>query len=126
MSETTIGFRVKLVGNDGVVQQLELIPEALKKTVNILEQVSKKTKQFESLTRKLVDLRNEIERINKATSGGNTSSGGGGSAVAAQKKLTKEAKETQRTLSSVKKEIKELGGWRLTPAPPSAKEGWIG
>lgn len=109
MSETTIGFRVKLVGNDDVVKQLELIPDSLQKTVNVLDQVAKKTKDFENLTRKLVDLRKEIDRLNKSSSSaGNTSSNSNNNA-AQQKKLTDEAKETQRTLASVKKEIRELG-----------------
>ena len=109
--EQVVGFRMRALGNDKVVKAAKDAADSLKPIVKQLDLIAKKVKEVDRLTAALKKLKTASNAAGRASSSttssrpSSSSSGGTGS----PKKTNDEAKELQRTLAQVRKELKALG-----------------
>lgn len=105
--ERVISMRLRLKGEQAVIDSLEDVNETLAKSGGFLKDIDTKSKALENMTRRLKAMAAELESVNRrfAAAQSGTGSGNAGSLEAAQKRLRTEIENTTKSTAQLRKEL---------------------
>lgn len=105
--ERVISMRLKLKGEQAVIDSLQEVNETLSKSGSFLKDIDTKSRALDNMTKRLQSMAKELESVNRRLESARNGTGSGNSVnlEAQQKKLTAEIKNTTAATVNLRKEL---------------------